>query len=96
MSTLEQTSFDAINITDQLVVLSSEAREHAAVMKTGTTRERDAAFEAICDILDKILETAFQVNSVSHDLEKEVVYQRDTIDSIRDIILYLYAVSEEL
>ena len=36
MNNLEQMSYDSINITDRLVTLLSDAREHAAIMKTGT------------------------------------------------------------
>lgn len=95
MSTMEQMSFDAINITDRLVTLSSMAREHAAVMRTGTKEERDAACEAIYQNLDQILETAFTVNNVSHELEKEIIYQRDTTDTLKQIIEFLYAMTEE-
>lgn len=42
-----------------------------------------------------MLENAFQVNNVSHELEKEVLYQRDTTDSIRQIIEFLYAVNND-
>lgn len=91
MSQMEQMSFDSINITDKLVTLTSQAREHASAMKSGTAEQREAEYEVIGDILNKILETAFTVNNVSHDLEKEVVYQRDTADSIKEIIDFLYA-----
>ena len=33
------------------------------------------------------------LNNVSHELEKETVYQRETVDSIRQIVDYLYAIS---
>jgi hypothetical protein len=94
MSTMEQMSFDAINITDRLVTLTSEAREHASVMRTGTEEERNEAFDGICKNLNEILDTAFTVNNVSHELEKEIIYQRDTTDTIKQIIEFLYAMSE--
>ena len=94
LSSMEQMSFDSINITDRLVTLVSESREYAGIMKTGPDADRDEAFEAICQKLDQILETAFTVNNVSHELEKEIVYQRDTADNIKGIVEFLYAMSE--
>ena len=95
MCSMEQMSFDAINITDSLVTLTSKAREYAATMKNGDVSEREESFEQIGRILDQVLENAFQVNNVSHELEKEVLYQRDTTDSIRQIIEFLYAVNND-
>ena len=40
MCSMEQMSFDAINITDSLVTLTSKAREYAATMKNGDVSER--------------------------------------------------------
>ena len=77
MSSMEQMSFDAINITDSLVTLTSKAKEYASLMKN-----------------DKVLETAFQVNNVSHELEQEVIYQRDTTANIRQIIDFLYSMAD--
>lgn len=90
MSTMEQMSFDGINITDRLVTLTSETKEQMPVLKNGTEEERHAAFEIVCDNLDQILKTASQVSNVSHELEKQIVYQRDTTDSIKQIIKLLY------
>ena len=92
MSSMEQMSFDAINITDSLVTLTSKAKEYASLMKNGDAREREDSFEEIEKILDKVLETAFQVNNVSHELEQEVIYQRDTTANIRQIIDFLLRV----
>ena len=39
--------------------------------------------------------TAFTVNNVSHELEKETIYQRDTMESIKQIVEFLYAMTEE-
>lgn len=94
MCSMEQMSFDSINITDRLVALTSQTREDAGIMRTGSEKERDMAFESICRNLDQILETAFQVNNVSHELEKETVYQRDTTENIKQIIDFLYAMTE--
>lgn len=94
LSSMEQMSFDAINITDRLLSLTSQSREFAATLKAGSQEERDAAFESICQNLDQILETAFQVNNVSHELEKEAVYQRDTTENLKQIIEFLYAMTE--
>ncbi len=94
VSSMEQMSFDAINITDSLVTLTSKAREYASLMKNGDAREREDSFEEIEKILDKVLETAFQVNNVSHELEQEVIYQRDTTANIRQIIDFLYSMAD--
>lgn len=94
MSSMEQMSFDAINITDSLVTLTSKAREYASLMKNGDAREREDSFEEIEKILDKVLKTAFQVNNVSHELEQEVIYQRDTTANIRQIIDFLYSMAD--
>ncbi len=91
---MEQMSFDSINITDRLVTLISDARELAALMKTGTQEERDEAFTSMRGILDQLLDTAFTVNNVSHELEKEAMYQRDTTDNIRQIVDYLYSMTD--
>ncbi len=90
LSSMEQMSFDAINITDRLVTLTSEAREHAQVLRSGNELERNDAYNAICQNLNQILETAFTINNVSHELEKESVYQRDTTGNIKQIIDFLY------
>ena len=47
MCSMEQMSFDAINITDSLVTLTSKAREYAATMKNGDVSEREESFEQI-------------------------------------------------
>jgi len=96
MNNLEQMSFDSINITDRLVTLLSEAREHAAIMKSGTDKERNEAFKALCEILDKILETAFIVNNISHELENETLYQRDTVEAIKQIVDFFYSMTDDI
>ncbi len=94
LNNLEQMSFDSINITDCLVTLLNNARELARVMNVGDPNQRDDAFEEISRILDKLLDTAFIVNNVSHELEKETVYQRESVESIRQIVDFLYLMNE--
>lgn len=92
LNSMEQMSFDAINITDRLVVLTSEVREHAMVIRRSKSDdEKNRAFDAVQKNLEQILETAFSVNNVSHELEQETVYQRNTTESLRQIIDFLYA-----
>lgn len=93
MNNLEQMSFDSINITDTLVTLIGEVREHANIIRSGKDEEKDRALEAIFQILDKLLDTAFNVNNISHELEKETVFQRDTVNTIQQIIDFLYGMS---
>ena len=96
MNKLEQMSYDSINITDRLVTLLSEGREHAAVMKSGTEEERDKAHKLLCDILDNILETAFTVNNIAHELERETIYQRDTVEAIKQIVDFFYSMTDDI
>ncbi len=96
LNNLEQMSFDSINITDRLVTLLSDAREHAKIMKVGTEEERMEAFEFLGKILDSILETAFLVNNVAHELENETVYQRDTLEAIRQILDFFYSFADDI
>lgn len=91
MNDLEQMSFDSINITDRLVTLLSDAREIVATMRVGTESERERAFDEISEIFDQLLETAFNVNNVSHELESVTVYQRDTVEDIEQVIDFLYS-----
>jgi len=42
-----------------------------------------------------LLDTSFEVNNVSHELEKETVYQRETVESIKQIVDYLYSISDD-
>lgn len=93
MMNLEQMSFDSINITDRIVTLLSDARELFAAFKTGDEKDKEEALQGVESIFNQLLETSFEVNNVSHELEKEIVYQRETVDSIRQIVDYLYAIS---
>lgn len=93
LNNLEQMSFDSINTTDRMVMLLSEAREYHAIMRTGDEKERLEASEAMGAILDQLLKISFKVNNLSHQLERETVYQRDTAESIRQVIDFLYSLS---
>lgn len=95
LSTMEQMSFDSINVTDRIVALTSEARECTAVLKEGTQEERDKAFDDIGKILNQILDTSFTVNNIAHELEQETTYQRDTSENLRQVIDFLYAMVED-
>lgn len=96
LSSMEQMAYESINITDRLLVLISNAREYAVSMDTASIEEREKAYKAIGGILDQLLETAFQVNNVAHDLEKESSYQRGTTEKIGQIIELLYAMTDEM
>ena len=93
MMNLEQMSFDAINITDRLVTLLSDARELLAVLGVENEKNRVAALQGLEEIFNQLLDTSFEVNNVSHELEKETVYQRETVESIKQIVDYLYSMS---
>lgn len=94
VTSLEQMSYDSINTTDRLLALLNRAREYNAVIRDGDPEERNMASEAIEKILDELISTSFQVNNLSHQLEMETISQRDTLESIRQIIDYLYYLSE--
>ena len=57
--------------------------------------DREYIMEIIKKLLQELLNTAFTVNNVSHELEKETIYQRDTMESIKQIVEFLYAMTEE-
>lgn len=94
LGNLEQMSFDSINTTDQLVTLLGKAREYNAIMREGSSEERVEASKAMGDILDELLNTTFKVNNLSHQLEMETVYQRETADSICQVIDFLYGMHD--
>lgn len=95
LNNLEQMSFDSINTTDQLVTLLSKAREYNALMRSSDAEKRNEASENMGKILDEILNISFEVNNLSHQLEKETVYQRDTVEDIGRAIEFLYSMVEE-
>jgi len=96
LDSLEQMSLDSINITDKLVSGISEIRQCVDEMDNCTEADRDCVVEMIKKLLQNLLNTAFQVNNVSHELEKETAYQRDTLENIRQIVEFLYAMSDEM
>ena len=91
LNNLEQMSFSSINSTDKLVSLVDQAREHNVTLKIGDLKERTEANQAMTVILDEILNVAFEVNNLSHQLEQETVYQRDTAEEIKQVMDYLVA-----
>lgn len=95
LNSLEQMSFDAINITDKLVMRIDEIRKCATDMKECKKRDGKCMYELVSKLLDDLLAIAFEVNNVSHDLEKETSYQRDTLENIKQIVSFLYAMSDE-
>lgn len=94
LSSLEQMSLDSINITDKLVSGIDEIRHSTEQMADCTEQEKGILLERIQKLLDELLSTAFIVNNVSHELEQETSYQRGTVDSIKQIVEFLYAMSE--
>lgn len=94
LSNIEQTSFDAINVTDRIVSLLNEGRSVAMALESENKEEQRAAVDKIQIVMDNLLEVAFTVNNVAHDLEKEAVYQQETTQSIKQIIDFLYAMGE--
>ena len=96
MTDLEQMSFDVINITDRMVTLLNDAREMVAIMKVGNDEECREALAGVSEILERLLETAFNVNNLSHELETVTVYQRDTVDDIEQVIDFLYCMNDDM
>lgn len=95
LDSLEQMSLDSINITDKLVSGIDEIRQCAEEMVNCSESDRECIMEIIKKLLQELLNTAFTVNNVSHELEKETIYQRDTMESIKQIVEFLYAMAEE-
>lgn len=94
LSNIEQTSFDAINVTDRIVSLLNEGRSVAMALESEDLEEQQQAVDKIQIVMNNLLEVAFTVNNVAHDLEKEAVYQRETTQSIKQIIDFLYAMGD--
>lgn len=95
LDSLEQMSLDSINITDKLVSGIDEIRQCADEMMECSESDRECMMELIKRLLQDLLNTAFTVNNVSHELEKETIYQRDTMENIKQIVEFLYAMSDE-
>lgn len=94
LSSLEQMSLDSINITDKLVSGIDEIRQCIDEMEGCSATDQEYILAMIKKLLQELLNTAFTVNNVSHELEKETIYQHDTLESIKQIVEYLYAMSD--
>ena len=94
LGSLEQMSLDSINITDKLVNGIDEIMQCVEEMQDCSEQDRECILETIKNLLEKLLDNAFLVNNVSHELEKEKVYHRDTLDNIKQIVEFLYAMSD--
>lgn len=90
LDSLQQMSLDSINITDKLVSGIDEIRNFVSELSGCSDEDR----ETIGKLLQNLLSTAFTVNNVSHELEKETVYQLDTLENIKQIVEFLYAMSD--
>lgn len=95
LDSLEQMSLDSINVTDKLVSGIDEIRQCVEEMEICLESDRECIVELIKKLLQELLNTAFTVNNVSHELEKETIYQRDTLENIKQIVEFLYAMSDE-
>lgn len=94
LGSLEQMSFDSLNITDRLVNGISEIRQCVFEMKESQESDRQIIADMIENLLNDLLVTAFEVNNVAHELEKETNHQRGTVENIKQIVEFLYAMSE--
>ena len=84
LGNLEQMSYDTINTTDQLVTLLGKARDYNMQMRDGTEAERAEASKQMGVMLDRL----------SHQLENETAYQRETSYAICQIIDFLYGMTD--
>ena len=91
LGNLEQMSYDTINTTDQLVTLLGKAREYNMQMRDGTEAERAEASKQMGVML---LNISFLLNNLSHQLENETAYQRETSYAICQIIDFLYGMTD--
>ena len=94
LGNLEQMSYDTINTTDQLVTLLGKAREYNMQMRDGTEAERAEASKQMGVMLDRLLNIPFLLNNLSHQLENETAYQRETSYAICQIIDFLYGMTD--
>ena len=81
-----QAAYDAINITDQLVRLLDVLR---TIMSKDSVEQKmeecpDAA--VIRETVEKLLETAFLVNNVAHELEADADFQHETTQTMKSMI----------
>ena len=93
LNSLEQMTLDSINITDKLVSGINEIRKSVVEMKDAPDADREVLIEKTLKLLQDLLSIAFTVNNVSHELEQAAAYQHDTVNTIRQIVDYLYAMS---
>lgn len=93
LDTLEQMSFDSINVTDKLVSGIDEIRRCVNEMRECKAEDMECIIDVVAALLQELLVTAFTVNNVSHELEREAAYQRDTVESIKQIVEFLYAMT---
>ncbi len=93
LDSLEQMSFDSINITDKLVSGIDVIRQCVLEMKEDGEKDIKVVSDTIEDLLNDLLATAFEVNNVAHELEKETAYQRGTLENIKQIVELLYAIT---
>lgn len=93
LNSLEQMSFDSINITDKLVNGIDEIRKNVEKLGGCPPEDRELLVAEVKALLQSLLVTAFEVNNVSHELEQQTSYQRDTVESIKQIVDFLYAMA---
>jgi len=93
LDSLEQMSFDSINITDKLVNGIDVIRQCVLEMKEMEEGDLQIISKTIEELLNDLLVTAFEVNNVAHELEKETAYQRDTLKNIKQIVELFYAIT---
>ena len=92
---LEQMSLDSINITDKLVNGISDLQKCIEELRESPQQDKELIYEMIVELLRELLDTAFTVNNVSHELETEMVLQRDMVDNVRQIMDYLYGMQKK-
>lgn len=94
LNALEQMSLDSINITDKLVNGISDLQKCIEELRESPQQDKELIYEMIVELLQELLDTAFTVNNVSHELETEMVLQRDMVDNVRQIVDYLYGMQK--
>ncbi|MEE3392383.1 MAG: hypothetical protein VZR00_02690 [Lachnospiraceae bacterium] len=97
LANMEQISFDTVNNADKLLVLIGEARDIINEIKNGIApgsdaEARDQRIAELKKKLDQLQDTAFTVNNASHELENETLRQKDSIDSVVQMIDYYQSI----
>ena len=95
LNALEQMSLDSINITDKLVNGISDLQKCIEELRESPQQDKELIYEMIVELLRELLDTVFTVNNVSHELETEMVLQRDMVDNVRQIMDYLYGMQKK-